>query len=159
MPAVGWVSSGPDETPDAADIDYNSRFQSTFSALNTLMMRRFVVDDTEEATATSNTNGRFATGTWKSIMEWGKGDGLDPEQEVAFQIMTATYVLTFIDEADQDIVDAENVMEQRDALHKLARRRPLLLRPLRLFVTGGAGAGKCKTKTIRMCICIQLYFI
>jgi hypothetical protein len=40
-----------------------------------------------------------ANGTWQSIQKWGENDVLDDDQQIAFEMLAATYVLTFSDEA------------------------------------------------------------
>ena len=46
-----------------------------------------------------------ATGTWESILAWAKWSNLDREQATAFEIMVVTYVLTFCEEAEDDVDD------------------------------------------------------
>jgi hypothetical protein len=48
-----------------------------------------------------------ANGTWQSILKWGKNEGLDDDQQKAFEILAATYVLTFSDEAIIDTMNLE----------------------------------------------------
>jgi hypothetical protein len=71
---------------------------------------------------------------------------LDPEQMTAFEIRTATYVLTFYDEAIRDTSGADQSCSEKakDGLCQLARRNLYSDAPLIMFVTGLAGAGKCK---------------
>jgi len=86
-----------------------------------------------------------ATGTWQSVVAWAKMAKLDPEQETAFQILTSTFVLTFCEEAVQiENLDSRAHAEQKECLAKLARRHTTVKTPLRMFVTGPAGAGKCE---------------
>ena len=88
-----------------------------------------------------------ATGTWQSVVTWGKLAKLDPQQQTAFEILVATYILTFHEDWDDDIPANPNLIDQTKSLKKLARR-PLddtEDKPLRLFVTGPAGAGKSKS--------------
>jgi hypothetical protein len=40
-----------------------------------------------------------ANGTWQSILRWGKNEGLDDDQQMAFEVLASTYYLTFSDEA------------------------------------------------------------
>ena len=49
-----------------------------------------------------------ANGTWQSISKWGENEGLDQEQQTAFEILAAKYVLTFYEEAvvNAAVVDA-----------------------------------------------------
>ena len=93
----------------------------------------------------------LANGTWQSIVGWGRTKRLDPEQQIAFEILTSTYVLTFIDKAISSDEQNSVFFHQSDALKRFARRRPDETRPLRLFVTSPAGAGKCKY--VEHCLC------
>ena len=78
-----------------------------------------------------------------------KKANLDPEQQTAFEMLAATYVLTFFDEGEVDLQNPlqasimEHFEKQKENLRKLARQKPEQNTPLRLFVTGPAGAGKC----------------
>jgi hypothetical protein len=93
-----------------------------------------------------------ASGSWESVVKWGRIAGLDAEQEVAFQVLAATYVLTFYDEATENHsveTEVQLMKENRIRLMKLARvdpEKPDM--PLRMFVPGPAGAGKCKKQII-----------
>ena len=85
------------------------------------------------------------TGTWESIVAWGENAKLDTEQQTAFEILASTYVLTFYEEATNDVGENnEEFSERIKCLKQLARRSLNPTKPLRLFVTGPAGAGKCK---------------
>jgi hypothetical protein len=92
----------------------------------------------------------IAKGDWYSIAMWGKAweNGLDPEQQVAFEILTATYVLSFFEDPLDTCLDNALIEKNKESLYRLARRdkRPSNMeeRPLVLFVTGPAGSGKCK---------------
>ena len=68
------------------------------------------------------------------------------QQQCAFEIMSATYVLTFYEQAkyDVDLISTESFETQKKQLCILARRDPSSEKPLRMFVTGPPGAGKCK---------------
>jgi len=126
------------------------RFLTNTSQLNTLAMSAIVPRNTDISetapTVLPKTTRPKATGTWESVIAWGEMAMLDDEQQTAFQILVATFVLTFCEEAkwipDQD---ADNYIHQMKCLRKLARKPednegP----PLRMFITGPAGAGKCK---------------
>lgn len=93
-------------------------------------------------------------GSWQSIIAWGHWNDLDEEQQTAYEIMTATYVLTFMEEAHHDTECNGEFQDQIDCLRKLSRKRPDDgSKPLRLFVTGPAGAGKCKFSRIKPWLC------
>lgn len=85
-----------------------------------------------------------ATGTWESIVGWGKVNGLDEEQQTAFEVLASTFVLSFHKDKENNETESETTHEQFEALCKLARKKSNDPNPLRLFVTGPAGAGKCK---------------
>jgi hypothetical protein len=88
-----------------------------------------------------------ANGTWQSIQKWGENEVLDDGQQTAFGILAPTYVLTFPDEAIIDTMDSEtsNAFDVRvKGLLQLARKSEDIQKPLCMFITGPAGAGKCK---------------
>ena len=90
-----------------------------------------------------------ANGTWQSISKWGENEGLDGEQQTAFEILAAMYVLSFCDEAKVDITISENyegLVEKKMGLCKLARQNMNNEQPLCMFITGPARAGKCKSR-------------
>jgi hypothetical protein len=66
-----------------------------------------------------------ACGSWQSIVNWGKRNKLDAEQEVAFEVLTATYVLTFNDEANNlDDQAAAEFIKNKNRLLELKTDRP-----------------------------------
>jgi pantothenate kinase-related protein Tda10 len=88
-----------------------------------------------------------ANGTWQSIQKWGKNEVLDDDQQTAFEILAATYVLMFSDQAIIDTTNSEtlNAFNVRvKGLLQLARKSEDIEKPLCMFITGPAGAGKCK---------------
>jgi hypothetical protein len=113
-----------------------SRFQTGTSELNTLISTILDFGDTSENRMLN------ATGSWQSIVQWGKKAELDPEQQTAFEILTATYVLTFHEDARQDH-RALDLTEQVEMLQTLTRTNVNKPGRLRMFLTGPAGAGKC----------------
>ena len=127
------------------------RFRTTTNNLNTLALRttitRSQTNDDPNATEKEIID---ANGTWQSIAKWGENDGLDGEQQTAFEILAAMYVLSFYEEAR---VEAENYLEfdeKKNGLCKLARRDRNNEQPLCMFITGAAGAGKCKSNWKRV---------
>ena len=125
-----------------------TRFQTKTSELNALYMQQLLVTREEDGDTESGagTNTVKAIGTWQSVVAWGINSGLDKEQQIAFQILVATYVLTFYEEAerDEEKESEADYLARMEPLKKLARRDKTKNNPLRLFVTGPAGAGKCK---------------
>ena len=132
------------------NITSSSRFVSEYSTLNTLASQNLLIANQEQENQVQPTeniarNIVNATGTWQSIVVWGKNAKLDTEQQTAFEILTATYVLTFYDEADSnDEQDTQEFFSRKRCLCHLARRNIDSHIPLCLFVTGPAGSGKCK---------------
>jgi hypothetical protein len=84
-----------------------------------------------------------ASGSHDSIIVWGQNDNLDTNQHTAFEILASTYVLTFYKDAE-DATGNEALIELDD-LRNLARRRENDDKKLIMFITGPAGAGKCKS--------------
>jgi hypothetical protein len=63
---------------------------------------------------------------------------------VAFEVLTATYVLTFNDEADNLTIRLQLNSSRTRTAFWIGKTKPTTTnKPLRMFVTG-AGAGKCK---------------
>ena len=88
-----------------------------------------------------------ADGTALSIIEWSHRNDLtlDEDQQMAFQVATAAFVLTYYDEARVDTTDrgmrGDFVREKR----KLKTLRRLTQGgPLRMFLDGPGGAGKSR---------------
>ena len=125
------------------------RYHTNVSELNSLYSQRVVRRD-EAAVDILDINKKVtinATGSCESIEFWGMNAKLDIEQQMAFEILAASYVLTFYKEANStggmNHDDLDYISRIND-LHTLSRRSVTEYKPLRLFVTGPAGAGKCK---------------
>ena len=70
---------------------------------------------------------------------------LDTEQQTAFEILVATYVLTFYEDAkSSEGTHAGQFLLRKEELYVLTRQGKYFGKPLRMFVTGPAGARKCK---------------
>jgi hypothetical protein len=126
------------------------RFETTKSELNTLAMQitisRSQINDNTERTIIN------ANGTWQSISKWGENEGLDGEQQTAFEILAARYVLSFYQEAISEINNSEDYtvfVDNKQKLYQLTRRNSNDRKPLIMFITGPAGAGKCKYRQPR----------
>ena len=122
------------------------RFRSKKSQLNTLAMETTI----SRSQANDNTERTIinANGTWQSISKWGENEGLDGEQQTAFEILAARYVLTFYEEAISETSNSETYavfVDNKLKLYQLTRRNPDDDEPLCMFITGPAGAGKCKS--------------
>ena len=144
--------SEPNVSKPVRPISLKKRFQTTTAELNSLAMTRLFDMDPDNNAQKVNANG-----TWDSIVAFGKISGLDNEQQTAYEILAATYVLTFCDEAQDNLTGHGRIEEfekQKEELLKLARRsnrQPAGAdEPLRMFVTGPAGAGKCKLLWFKM---------
>jgi hypothetical protein len=88
-------------------------FCSTTNNLNTLSLRtRITQTQANEAIHATEREIISANGTWQSISRWGENEGLDGDQQTAFEILATTYVLSFYDEA---IVEATNSLKGRMA--------------------------------------------
>ena len=131
----------------------NKKFRLTTQGLNSLVMRTFLYEKSpdvhiEGQPGTEETKSPWRiqpNGTWKSIVAWGRVAQLDRGQQVAFEILASTFVLSFVD----DLVDNEEMSEllrqETSALELLSRKQKRKNKSaLKLFITGPAGAGKCK---------------
>jgi hypothetical protein len=99
-----------------------------------------------------------ANGSVLSILEWSKQKNinLDAEQQLAFQIATAAFVLTYFEGAQtiQSPITLKpnggssrgqmrhDFNSEKDNLQRLARLKPN--EPLRMFLDGGGGSGKSR---------------
>jgi hypothetical protein len=136
-------TQNPDDGKKSEPAD---RYRTKTSTLNSLLSHQFITAVERSATDTSTgpKNIVKAKGSWQSILAWGINAELDDEQQTAFSILAATYVLTFYDDAENDISGTLLPdIEQYRVLCQLARKRETNVGPLRMFVTGPAGAGKC----------------
>ncbi len=129
----------------------SERFTSKISHLNALVMQRFLTPKITVSRAPGENLIQQdlwkaeATGTWESIVAWGRENNLDAEQQTAFEILAATFVLNFLEESTEDVSLSQALKDQYQALKKLARCKDGQKEPLCMFITGRAGAGKCKS--------------
>jgi len=135
------TSSFPNEAPESS-----LRHVTTSHLLNNIAQHNLVKRDTSPQKKIHCDEWRpTANGTWQSIVFWGKQANLDPQQEVAFQILCATCVLAFCMEAV--MTPAEDAIfhdKQKNCLEQLARRKTMGTSPLRMFISAPIGSGKRK---------------
>jgi hypothetical protein len=138
--------------------DVSTRYVTSTDCINTLILTEsalqnngrdyegFPIPSQDQNRAKTRPN---ANGTFESIVLWGHANMLDDPQQVAFEIMVSTYILSFIDEASNDLsIEASSLFEDNvSQLRLMARETTRNGAPLRCFVTGPAGAGKCKSIT------------
>lgn len=125
----------------------NERFFTDMSTLNTLAMKQTQFTNSNGTQFDSNPGKITCNGMWSSIVLWGVQAGLDKDQQVACEILTATFVLTFHIEAEDFNTKVFNDMSlecNETNLKLLTRKRTN--KPLWFFITGPAGAGKCESK-------------
>lgn len=134
------------ESPIPVEEKHNKiRFQTSIEQLNALALFQQVLTESTDDTTTEATV--KATGTCESIELWGLRAKLDLQQLTAFEIIVANYVLSFYEEAksgNEWRYDNAEFLNEKSRLCVLARRAEHSNKPLRMFVTGGGGAGKCK---------------
>ena len=124
------------------------------NGLNTLVQQTFTTGTFEEETETVE-----AIGTAESIMTFGYNRNLDLDQQTAFEILAATFVASFVREAiaraqgDGNTEDTEELKKKLLELDELAQTKQLKGKPLRMFLTGPAGAGKCTSPHFVCCDC------
>jgi hypothetical protein len=134
---------------DTDSVEYESRFYCDIAELNTLAMQQ-LLRAVETQLTSEGEEPKYeidATGSWQSVVKWGINAQMDSNQQSAFEILVSTYLLTFHDEATNNFGDTEDETDfnsQKDGLIQLSRRGQHPDSPLRMFVTGGAGSGKCK---------------
>ena len=118
----------------------NIRFQTRISELNSLFINFY--DDYDDYSHHDEMHSCSLLGTAESIVNWGSRANLDENQQSAFEMMAAVFVLSFIDDADLDVDPSLQTIQVQYDLNNLARTTNDG-RPMCLFVTGPAGSGKC----------------
>ena len=116
--------------------------------MNSLLRKSFIMDSEDSGIPKIVPNG-----TVESIIAYGLSRKLDLDQQTAFEIMTAMLVLTYV----EDVYQANKASNKEDPnksflllkkvrleLRSLAQIDVRENKPLRMFLTGAAGAGKCK---------------
>ena len=165
-PIIEYVEQKSTSTATDKTDPSEKRTSKTVKELNTLSMETLLVAEGKKGKKKKKTQVR-ANGTWESIVLWGVAAGLDENQQTAFEVLCATFVLTFYDKAERNTVTANEMQHferNKERLEMLARRLNLdkvITRdaPLRLFVTGPAGAGKCKNlRSVLIALLLLLIF-
>ena len=141
------ISQHPENHGISYETEYGAqRYEATKTQLNSLAMEttisRSEINDNTERTIVN------ANGTWQSISKWGESDGLDGDQQTAFEILAARYVLSFYEDAISETANSEiytAFVDNKQNLYQLTRRNSDNKEPLIMFLTGPAGAGKCKS--------------
>lgn len=110
------------------------RFTCSLQELNILVV------EMSGALGRTKNQPQYATGSSASVIKWGKRDELDKAQQRAFEILVATYILTFYADATGD-----GNAREKTRLKELAQTGRQRGNPLAMFVTGPGGAGKCKS--------------
>jgi hypothetical protein len=102
------------------------RFRLTRQNLNTLAMSTTITrTQANEGIGDAEKEIINANRTWQSILKWGENEGLNNDQQTAFEILAATCVLTFSDKAKVDTTNSEtsNAFDVRvKGLLQLARK-------------------------------------
>ena len=113
--------------------------------LNQMLKSSFIIS-CETAASTAKVK---ATGSVESIIHFGASRKLDLDQQTAFEILTATVVSSFVEESIEKggRSDESTICELKAELEELRSLSQYSNRsrdndPLRMFLTGPAGAGK-----------------
>ena len=115
------------------------------SGLNTIVKNAINISTTDGEEEIVET-----TGTVESIMAFGYNRNLDLDQQIAFEILTSTVVLSFVEDAirrseeDSSTEDVTALEKCATELRDMSQAKIRENEPLRMFLTGPAGAGKCK---------------
>ena len=158
----------PSSSPPLSESPPNARQFAHMRKFNTLVLSRFIERNSAyDPAGESPGNREFnvdAIGTWQSVVAWGKNAKLDPEQQIAFEILAATFVLGFLDEAEGVSEMSDTTATNKAGLEALARRGILYKNePLCAYITGPAGAGKCKSTviqwTLRTIVCATHHLV
>ena len=64
-----------------------------------------------------------ANRTWQSVSKWGKNEGLDKEQQTAFEILAAKYVLTFYEEAVVNAAVVDTTGLEKESYIKFIKKK------------------------------------
>ena len=129
---VALESSSNSDSEDNLTLLGRERFKTKVSELNSFFVSEFCtvneefVEDEDCGENEESQSRKYIIkpcGRWESIVAWGKNAKLDSEQEVAFQILASTHVLTFVEEAEEDCDEMSTTafLERKRALELLAQ--------------------------------------
>ena len=130
-------------------MEQNSRQFCSLYGMNSLLKKTFIMDSSDDATTPKIT----PNGTVESIIAYGLSRKFDLDQQTAFEILTSTLVLTYVEDvyltnksSNEDNPSEAFVLlsKVRNELRSMAQIETRNNKPLRMFLTGPAGAGKCK---------------
>ena len=122
--------------------------------------------DTRRKIATASNGEKIvADGSRASIREWGISEGFDMLQQQTFEVITSTFVLTYIREAQKE---GERPILPPGAQQPASQRRAIIelkemgaKEQLIMFMTGPGGCGKSKiihaVQDYAACFCKQLH--
>jgi hypothetical protein len=99
------TSAAPSARTNHTEVHFPNRFVTSVTELNTLVYRTLLV----AANVNKKNQTKNATGSRELIVKWGKHDGLDKNQQIAFKILAASYVLTF----HEDATGADTLQERQ----------------------------------------------
>jgi hypothetical protein len=102
-----------EETSEKNIISQN-RFATSVIALNSLAFQ-CIIRNHQGSNANKT---QHATGTVESVLQWGMNDNLDTNQKLAFEILAATYILTF----HNDAIGTE-ALDEFDGLEELTQKK------------------------------------
>jgi energy-coupling factor transporter ATP-binding protein EcfA2 len=123
------------------------RVRSDRTKLTTLALTNIYMVGTQGETSVQQALSTInANGSPMSIVAWGEASGLDSVgQQRAFEVMCATFVLSYFRESENTAATAmlpDRFCDIAARLGLLAGTAKLNDKPLRLFLTGPAGSGK-----------------
>ena len=127
-----------------------SRQYASLYGMNSLLQQSFLMASDE-----NDINRRLVVtnGSAESIIAFGLSRGLDLDQQTAFEILTSTFVLSYVEDvylshkSANELLPSEafrNLAKARYDMQKMAQIEYRKDKPLRMFITGPAGAGKSK---------------
>ena len=140
--------SGNKPKPPKPHVFGKTREITTLQSLNYVLQSSFLMHQE----GITNNEQVIANGTVESIIAFGLSRNFDLDQQTAFEILTATYILTYVEDVfyeykdgnkDNPSIEFQQLSECRDLLKSLAQVDKRKKEPLRMFLTGPAGAGKC----------------